>query len=315
MSWNNSGWLPGIARTAIGAGPGQARRSPSRLNSALLVTLASAVVLSVWPLTARAQLELRPSPEPPQVFGGEKQTLTLIWHNTNQFSFEREVSVRLFQASSATAVPLGVQPWKRLELLPGQTVIEPASLGFPAVKAETRFVLQWLAGTNEVLATSDVLAYPTNLLHELMLLAGDEPIGVIDPQDTLKPTLKRAGVEFTDFEVAGEDDYRGKLVIAVPFQNQAQMRNGPATHLKALAAKGAAVVWIQPLPEPGRRHPQPLKPSFYIVREGKGTIVVAQPHLVNALDLSPQSQLNLIEFARLALHPEALGLPSLTTEP
>jgi hypothetical protein len=43
--------------------------------------------------------------------------------------------------------------------------------------------------------------------------------------------------------------------------------------------------------------------------------VVAQPHLVNALDLSPQSQLNLIEFARLALHPEALGLPSLTTEP
>ena len=38
---------------------------------------------------------------------------------------------RLYQASSATAIPLSETPWKRLEVLPGQTVLESALIACP----------------------------------------------------------------------------------------------------------------------------------------------------------------------------------------
>ncbi len=278
----------------------------------LLLLLGFATLLGMWPFTAHAQLELLPDQEPQQVFGGDARTITLSWHNPGQKPFGQELSTRLYQASSATAVPLGKAPWKNLEILPGQTVIESARLNFPAVHAETRFVIQWVASTNQVLGTSEVLVYPTNLLQELKPLAGEEPLGVLDPQNQLKPLLKAAAVDFSDLEDASVEYYRGKLVIAGPFQNKTQMRNGLPTQLQVLARKGVGVVWLLPPAERKERRRENLHPSFYTVPEVKGTGVVVQATLTASLAENPQAQLNLLQFARLALHPEAPRLPDST---
>jgi hypothetical protein len=207
---------------------------------------------------------------------------------------------------------LGEAPWKKLPVLPGQTVLESATLTFPSVKAETRFLVQWLEGTNTLIGTTEVLVYPPDLLKELKPLLGEEPLGVFDPQNQLKPLLKAAAVECQDLEDTGLENFHGKLAIIGPFSTRAQMRESHANRsVKALAQKGAAVVWIQPPPAKRAQ----LKPSFYTVPEGKGAVVVVQPDLVANLAVSPQAQLNLIQFARVALHPEPAQLPNLTPSP
>jgi hypothetical protein len=273
--------------------------------------LVAFLLLGMSPFAAQAQLELLPVTELQQVFGGGARIITLTWHNPGQKPFSQELSTRLYQASSATTVPLGTALWGKLEILPGQTVIESASPVFPAVNAETRFVIQWLAGTNQVLGTIEALVYPTNLLKELKPLAGEKPLGLLDPQNLLKPLLKATAVEFLDLEDANIENYPGKLVIAGPFQNKTQMGEGLASQLRAVAKKGAGVVWLLPPPERKERRRENLRLSFYAVPEGKGTVVVVQASLTASLSERPEAQLNLLQFARLALHPETPRLPDL----
>jgi hypothetical protein len=166
-----------------------------------------------------------------------------------------------------------------------------------------------LEGTNNVIGTTEILVYPPDLLKELNPLLGEKPLGVFDPLNHLKPLFKATAVEYENLEDTGLEDYHGKLAIFGPFQSRAQMRESLANRsVKALARKGVAVVWIQPPPE---KRPE-LKPSFYTVPESKGAVVVVQAGLVAGLAESPQAQLNLIQFARLALHPEPPQLPDLT---
>lgn len=162
-----------------------------------------------------------------------------------------------------------------------------------------------------MLGVTQVLGYLPDLLKELKPLAGDDPLGVLDPQNQLKPLLKAAAVEFQDLEDSGLENCHGKLAIIGPFQSRGQMRESLPNSLKALARKGVAVVWLQPPPE--KR--QELMPTFYTVLEGKGAVVVVQAGLVADLAEKPQSQLNLILLARLALHPEPLQLPQMTRSP
>jgi hypothetical protein len=255
------------------------------------------LALMALPFAAPAQIELLPATVPAQIFGGGTRALSLTWHNPSQETLRQPLSTRLCQASSAIVIPIDTNSWKTLEILPGQTVLESARLTFPPVKAETRFIIQWLAGTNHVLGTTDVRVYPTNLLQEVKTLAGEDPLGILDPQNHLKPLLKTAAIEFTDFEDANVENYSGKLVIAGPFQNKAQMREGLASRLQTLAKKGVGVVWLQPPPEPR----DPLRPSFYTLIDGKGAMVIVQAYVVAGLADNPQSQLNLVQLARLAL--------------
>jgi hypothetical protein len=262
-----------------------------------------------WSGAAPAQLQLLPGNEPQQVFAGEARKIAVIWHNPGEKAIEASLRTRLFQTSSATAVRLSESPWKKLQVLPGQTVMESAALDFPAVKAETPFLVQWLEGTNRVPGKTEVLVYPPDLLKELKPLTEDEPLGVFDPNNQLKPLLKNVKADFMDLEDAGLDGFRGKLAIVGPFQSKTQMREGLAAQIQKLASKGVAVVWIQPPPEPR----DPIKPSFYTVPEGKGAVVVVQGGLFSNLPENPQAQLNLIYFCKLALNPESPRLPGLTT--
>lgn len=264
-----------------------------------------------WPGVAGAQLQLLPDREPQRVFAGDARKITVTWRNAGDKNASADVRTRLYQASSATAVPLSEKNWKKIEILPGQTVLESASMDFPAVNAETRFLIQWLAGTNRVIGKTEVLVYPTNLLSELKPLLGEENLGVLDPNNELKPLLKQNHVEFSDLGETTLEDFQGKLAIIGPFQTKAQMREGLAPAIQKIARKGVAVVWIQPPPGPKDR----LKPSFYVVPEGRNAIVAVQPALVSNLPDNPQSQRNLLYFCKLALAPEVLSLTDLKTQP
>jgi hypothetical protein len=274
--------------------------------------LCSNLYLLMLSAAASAQLVVGSGSAVVCVFAGDGRQVPVQLHNAGAGPVAAHLHTLLYQATLAIAAPLGEAPWKKLTVLPGQTVLETATLSLPPVRAETRFVVQWLEGTNKVVGTTEVLAYPADLLKELKPLLGDEPLGVFDPQNHLKPLLKAAGVECQDLEDAGLEDCRGRLAIIGPFQSRAQMRESLAHRsVKALAAKGVAAVWIQPPPEKG----QDLKPSFYLVPEGKGAVVIVQAELLVNLAESPQAQLNLVRFARFALHPEPLQLPDLTPSP
>jgi len=189
-----------------------------------------------------------------------------------------------------------------LRILAGQTVIESATISFPGVKAETRFLVQWVTETDKVVGTTDVFVYPNDILKELKTLAGDEPVGIFDSDNRLKPLLKELSVEFSDLEDSGIASFGGRLAIVDAFSQKATMPEDLAQRIKTAAGKGPGVVWLQ---QPGKRSNK-LRPSFYTVATGKGTIVVAQANLVTKLADDPQAQLNLVQLCRLAVRPEPL---------
>jgi hypothetical protein len=198
----------------------------------------------VWPwlMAAQDQLQLISEGEIERVFAGAGVRVALTWRHAGGIPLDLALRASVFQVSSATAIPLGERPWRPLRMLPGQTVLESGTIDLPEVKAETRFVIKWLSGSNIVVGTTEVLGYPTNLLGELKTPAGDEPPGVLDVSNALKPLLKAAGIGFADLADSGTDNYQGRLVIAGPFHNRSQMGDGLATQLRTLARRGVAVV-------------------------------------------------------------------------
>jgi hypothetical protein len=266
----------------------------------------------LWPVAVFAQIALVRDAEPQRVFAGEARPVAVVWHNEGNQLYAGEIRTRMLQTSSATAVPVGETPWKQVQVLPGQTVLESVSLDFPAVKAETKFLVQWLDNTNRVIGKTEVLVYPTNLLAELKTLAGeDPPVGVFDPGNVLKPLLKKIKVPFEDLQDSGVATFSGKLAILGPFESREQMPGDLAERMVKLAGKGAGVVWLRPPPEPHAK----LKPTFYTVPVGSGAVVVAQATFVAKLTEDPQAQLNLLHCCRLAQKPEPLALPDFSPQP
>ena len=271
------------------------------------------VVACCWPWAALAQLQLLPDQQPQCVFPGDARKVAIVWHNPGDNTAGAEIRARIFQTSSATTVRLGEAPWKKLQVLPRQTVIESALLDFPAVKAETKFLVQWLEGSDSVLGRTEVWVYPTNLLDELKVLVdqGERNLGVLDPKNLLKPALKSSAVKFVDLAETGLDDFSGKLAMVGPCGPDDPEWNGLASRISKLAQKGTPVVWIQSPPQKRDK----IQPSFYSVPQSRAVVVVVQPELVADLVDNPQSQLNLIYFCKLALNPPPPALPDLSSQP
>jgi hypothetical protein len=261
---------------------------------------------------ARGQMQFvsEPTHQTQSFLSGDARSVHVTFQNPTDKMAEADLRIRLHQTSSATTVLVSDQPWKKLQVLPGQTVLESAKVSFPAVKGETRFLTEWTAGTSIVLGKTEVLVYPPDMLKELKALCGDDPLGVYDPQNVLKPLLKSVSVEIADLEDTSLEDFHGKLAILGPFQSKAQMREGFTQRVTIAAAKGTAFVWIQPPPDKRAA----IKPSFYAVHEPKAAIVIVQATELRNFPDDPQSQLNLIRFCRFALRPEPLRLPFSATE-
>jgi hypothetical protein len=252
---------------------------------------------------AEAPIQLLSASGPQHVFGGGKRTLPLQWRNFGEKMASVEIQCALFQASSGTVIPVGKVSWKNLSVLPGQTVLESALLEFPTVRSQTDFILKWVDVSNTVLGATKVAVYPTNLLSELGNVA---PIGVYDPSNVLKPLLRADKLEFVDLEES--ESFTGKLVIALPAEAEQGAVGRLRARLKSLAGKGAAAVLLQTSVQNANELP---KPSYYLLRDGRGSIVVAQASAIADLANDPLAQLRLLHFARLALHPETLPVSEL----
>lgn len=245
------------------------------------------IMAGLWPFAASAQIELVPEVTPQAVFASRPQTIRVTLRNPGDKTMLRDVELRLFQLSSASAVPVGsAKPWKKIEMLPQQTVLETLALEFPSVRAATRFRVEF-AG----IGRTEVVVYPGELLKRLKTLAGDQPLGVVDPDGQLKPVLKQAGVEFADFEIEPADSR-----LAIVWSGASSLPETVTTRVKA----GMAVVWIRPA----------SVATTYAVRLDTGVVVVVPVSSVRGLADSPLPQLDLIRAAELALEPEALRLPS-----
>lgn len=265
----------------------------------------TATALGLASSLALAGLEVLPVHPAPQVFVGAARPIDVHVRNAGREPATVELRARLFQASSATAMRLGDLLWKRMTVLPGQTVLDTVTFDFPAVRAETTFIVQWLDPTDSVLGMTEIRVFPTNLLERLRLLIGDTPLGLMDPDNQLKPPLRRAILPYRDLADTGVDAFTGRLAFVGPcetgYVGRVKLKDG----VRALAKRGVGVVWFQSEPPT----PSSLRPSFYIVRVGEAGVVVAQASLVFPLADDPEAQLRLIRLAELALQPVPFDLP------
>jgi hypothetical protein len=261
---------------------------------------------------ASAQLKLVAGQEPQRVFAGAGRRIHVLWHNSASTTSETDIQTRLMQLTSATAVLVEAAPWKRLQVLPGQTVVETAEFNLPDVNAGTRFLVQWIQDSNHVLGQTEIEVYPTNLLAELQAVVGKgNTLGVFDPQDELKSLLNDAKVDFVELGNTALENFRGKLAIIGPFEPKAPMDAALAAKIKMLAKKGVALVWVQTASdESADLESEKIQPSFYSVPEDRAAAVVVQSEMVANLAGNPRSQINLIYFCKLALHPQPSALPS-----
>jgi len=157
------------------------------------------ILILAWPLAAGGELVWRPDAAPQQVFAGEAQPVKAVIRNRSGQRVAEPVYARLYQVSSATMAPLGKSWfWKRLELLPQQTVLEEIRVSFPQVRIGSSFRLFWLDERGTTLAHTDVWAYPHDLLRPLTSLAGGSPVGVFDPDRRLAPALREQQIEFVE---------------------------------------------------------------------------------------------------------------------
>jgi hypothetical protein len=268
------------------------------------------LIFCAFPCGLRAQLQVVTNVESPRVFSGEAKTIPIVFHNAGEQNFKGEIRARIYQSSFATAVLLSDAAWKQLEIPAGETVLESAALDFPAVKARTKFLVQWLEGTNRVIGVTSVLVYPTNLLLEFKSLAGGDPLGIFDPQNQIKPLLKSLRIHFENLEDFDLTNFSGKLAIIGSLASGSQPPANLRESMETLAKKNTAIVWIQP---PGEESDK-LLPSFYSVQKNQTAVIIAQPDLISDLSVNPQSQINLIYFCKLALHSQPLILPDLSSE-
>jgi len=247
--------------------------------------------------------------EPAQVFGGREARIPVTIENPEPVSFESEIRLQLFQLSSSTAAPVSQLLWKTIRLLPRQTACETVLVIFPEVSSEASFLIEWIDKKNRILGRAPVAVFPTNLLAEIKSISSGKPVELFDPENQMKPILALNGVPCSNLEEKGIETAIGPLVIVAPFTTQSPGRKDLGSRIQALSKRGIAVLWIR-LPIESR---DKLVPSFYVVTNQRGAVVVAQPELVANLGESPRAQSNLIHLARMAVHPESLQIPELGT--
>jgi hypothetical protein len=266
--------------------------------------------LALLPLFAALQFV----PSAPQaVFAGDTRQLQVKWRNPDDEPVRLEIRARLLQAASTTAAPAGELASRELHVLPHQTIVETAAISFPAVTSPTRFLVQWFTGASEVFGVTEVVAYPANLLQELPSLAAgasgsDSALALIDPDDRLKPALRAAGIEFSDLSDNPADANAARLVLVAS-------DSMPGEQVRSLAAGGRAAVWFQTQSPAPVVSLESIRPSFFLVREKKGAVVVADRSLIADLAENPVAQLHLLALVRLALQPAPFALTPAASDP
>jgi hypothetical protein len=288
----------------------KANQNTPQPSTSMAVSLLFVFVLSMTRFNATgAEVQLLSQPGTVKLFGGGPRPVELRWSNTVTTTAALPIFVRLSQATSDTVAPWSYDLWKRITILPGQTILESAVLKFPDVRAQTLFLAQWATQDGQILGTSKITVFPTNLLGELTVLSGHKPIALFDPSNFFQGIFKR--FEIYDLRDRPPGEFDGKLAIVYQVPHGSPSPQAPVTSLINLASRGVGIVWIREAPERSDR----LLPSFVAVRKGAGNLVVAQPGLFANLPEDPQAQINRVELARMALCPDRFPGNSLDVEP
>ncbi len=268
------------------------------------------IALGCWSAAGQPKLEVVPSAEPQCVFAGSKASVRAVFHNAGDADFSGEMGIKLFLTSSSTMAPLAERHWKKLSVLAGQTIIESAPLEMPKVEKAVKALIRWVDPASHTAGDTEVIVYPTNLLHELKLLVGDDGanFGVLDPHHQFKQAFEQAEIKFIDLGETELSGFSGKLALIGSCEPDDPEWNGLAERIRAVAKKGTPVVWIQRAP----RDEDAAAPSYYVAPQNRTAVVVAQPELVANLFDNPRSQINLLRFCKLALMPEPPALPNLS---
>ena len=266
----------GTVRSWVGRG---VTTAPSVVSASFWLQSTLLIGMLLSPLLAYGQLVLVSDESPATVFAGQPSAIRVVFRNTGDAAVETELSTRLYQVAVGVRMPVGdAQLWKKLTVLPQQTVIESFPITVPEVKTPSRFQIEW-AG----LGRTEIAAYPGELLKQFRALAVDQPLAVFDPEAKLRPLLKKAGVEFTDFEIETVD---ARLALVWSEKRLPES-------ITARAKKGMAVVWVRP---------QKL-PAFGVRLEAGTILLVPATQLAGIAD-SPLAQIQLLRYAELALQPE-----------
>jgi len=249
-------------------------------------------------------MQILPEGPPTAVFGNGRRVIRTQFHNPPGQPVSADLRFRLYQASGSTLMPLGeAQAWKTITLPADQTVLESLTVEVPPVRGETAFQVVWFDGEKK-LGAIQLTAFPEQLLKPLRVLAGEKPLGLLDPEGQFKAALGSlpADVLRESEDLAASE---ARLILIAPIASE-KPPAGLAAAVKKKAAIGTAVVWIQP---PTIRQPE-LLPEAYVVAEGAGRIVVAAASTVSGLADSPRAQLNLLRLAELATGRKKLELPA-----
>ena len=266
-------------------------------------------VLAMWLWTAAAHMSagpvsVLPEGHPWHVFGGGVREIVVRVQNSTNTPVSVEFGARLFQLTSATAAPVGTVPPRRISLPVGQGGLERFRIEFPAVRAETRFRLQWSADGASAGGT-EVWVYPAQILAGIGTLTQGKAIGVHDPDGRIRPALTEAGIVTIDLSGMDPADFEGTLAIYAPALTAAKVPPGRRAEVRALAERGVAVVWFQPPVEP-RDEPSP---RYRTVPVGPSAVVVADGEPVARLAEAPDAQRLFLHLVREALKPAPVELP------
>jgi len=252
----------------------------------------AALLLASAIFPARAALEIIAPDEPQIIFSGTPAAAFLKIRNPAAERAESEYSLRLVQLSSSTAMPVGeIQPWKKIEVLGGQTVLETAPVTLPEVRAMTAFRLE-ISSLGHVVARIPLLGYPPDTLSRMKDYTGEMGIGLQDPDGKLKPALAKAGITISDLELSDLGaGFQGRLAIVGPYAARKATDSEWKDLATKLAGRGVGVVVLLPL--------SITVPLPEMLRDGQ--VVIVRGVKWGDLETSAAAQLLLLQAVELAL--------------
>ena len=262
----------------------------------IIVVFAQAIIA---PITTVGQLSIVAPKKLPALFPGAN-SLTPMWTNRGPEQVEMEIKGALFQAGSKLALQLPLEIVEKLRLLPNQAALMPINFEVPEVRAKTLFVIQWQDPSAKALGKTELKVYPSDLLRELELMAGDTALGIFNLDAKFETGFRNSKVKSERLEQDGIGGYAGKLLIAGGEQAQDSSRET----LIAVARRGAVVVCIV-----AHSDDEILRPNFSARAYGAGVVVFVQETFLDHFDTNPESQLRLVEICRMAMKPGTPELP------
>jgi hypothetical protein len=276
-------------------------------NRPALPTLCCLFSICLLALSSAARGQLEPSGEAElqPVFADVPQEVSVVFRNGTASRQVLSIAIRIFQMSSSTLMPIDkAHPWKEIEILPGQTVLESAVVRLPPVKVATYFQIQWLGDDGQVLSKSRLFAVPKDIARSLSTITSNATTGLLDPENRIKPLFKEQNIDFEDLiDEDGLARFKGRLAILFLPPDQ-----GRSKELAELIARkshaGTAIIAT------GLEEPSMSGIVVRLIRPGDGGVLLADSALFKNLTTSARSQLNLIRFATLMLNPQQFPLLS-----